>query len=422
VIAVATALLTVPMLKPAGPGHITPADTFMGIAIVIVLLWLGTTGVRAHLPYIVPMSLFIGAGMLSAAVGAFPERGAITIGQDIALLAWAACVANVVRTPDGLRTIMKAWVYSATVWGAALVVAMVTHQWWLAGGPSQVQRGSLFFVIPNIAGNYFVLAFFVLLLGNSPSSFLPRLAVGATLLAATAVTGSNAAIGSLVIGGSISLFIWIWRRWDLVTAIGSIFVGIVVVFVLSWSLLEIGAIHWLRTTTNSLVVHSVDRSFKSAQGRQKLFPEVFELYRDGTPLGIGPAATLPTLASRRIIEKSAHDDYLATLVERGPVGLIGLVILIVGVFVRCWTLALGKISAAYQHVVRNPTALIGIFITIWVTAMTHEVLHYRHVWAFFGLLAGLYLFARAPSDRAASKPTTGRATDRTAPALVAPVP
>jgi O-antigen ligase len=415
--AVATALVALPMLQPTAPGHITPADTVMGIAIVIVLLWLGTTGVEAHLPYIVPMSLYIGAGMLAAAFGAYTVRGALTVGQDIALIAWGACVANVVRTPDGLRTVLRAWVYGATVWGGALVLAMVTHQWWLAGGPSQVQRGSLFFGIPNIAGNFFALSFFVLLLGNSPTSFIPRLIVGATLLAAVAVTGSNAALGSLALGGAASLFIWIWRRWDLVTAIGSIFVGVVVVAVLGLFLVESGAIQWLRSTTNSLVVHSVDRSVRSAQGRQTLFPEVFELYREGTPLGIGPAATLPTLASRRINEKSAHDDYLATLVERGPVGLVGLVVLIAGVFVRSWTLALGKISAAFEHVVRNPTALIGAFITIWVTAMTHEVLHYRHVWAFFGLLAGLYLFAQTPSDRADRSPR--RAADRASPVTVA---
>ena len=208
----------------------------------------------------------------------------------------------------------------------------------------------------------------------------------------------------------------VWRRWDLVTAIGSIFVAVVIVAILGLFLFESGAVEWFRTTTNSLVVHSVDRSVRSAQGRQTLFPEVFELYREGTPLGIGPAATLPTLASRRINEKSAHDDYLATLVERGPVGLIGLLILIGGVFVRTWALALGRISSAFERVVRNPPALIGAFLTVWVTAMTHEVLHYRQVWAFFGLLAGLYLFAGAPSSQRASVGAADRSSAAAAPA------
>jgi hypothetical protein len=46
--------------------------------------------------------------------------------------------------------------------------------------------------------------------------------------------------------------------------------------------------------------------------------------------------------------------------------------------------------------------LVGGIITVWVTGFTHEVLHYRQVWAFFGVLAGLYLFARTSSRRGSS--------------------
>lgn len=386
--------MALPLLQPTAPGHITPADTLMAGAVVVTLLWLGVTGVRTYIPYIVPMSLYIVAGILAAAFSTYHTRGLLAVGQDIGLLAWAAAIANAVRTPEGFGTVIRAWVYGATAWGAALVLAMLTHQWWLAGGPNPVSRGSLFFVIPNIAGNFFALSFFVFLLGDSPRSVTGRVVVGATLLAAVAMTGSNAALGSLAIGGAATVFIAIWRRHDLVAAVGSFVMLLTMVGILVLFAYEAGAVEWLGSTSNPLVVHSVDRSVRSAHGRQSLFPAVFDLYRDGSPIGIGPAATLPTLLAEGAGDKSAHNDYLATIVERGPVGFIGLVILIVGLLVRTFTLALKPIASAYERVVRNPAAVVGAIITVWVTGFTHEVLHYRQVWAFFGLLAGLYLFAR----------------------------
>ena len=374
----------------------------MAGAVVVSLLWLGVSGVDVHVPFIVPMSLYIVAGTLAAAFGAYPTRGVLTVAQDISLLAWGAAIANAVRTPEGLGTVIRAWVFGATAWGAALVLAMLTHQWWLAGGPNPVSRGSLFFVIPNIAGNFFALSFFVFLLGDWPRSFPARLAVGVTLLATVAMTGSNAALGSLAIGGAATAFIAIWRRHDLVAAIGVFVLGVMLLAVLAVFGIVSGVPQWVRTTNNPLVVHSVDRSVRSAHGRQSLFPAVFDLYRDGSPIGIGPAATLPTLLAEGSGDKSAHNDYLATIVERGPVGFIGLVVLIVGLLVRTFTVALKPIASAYERVVRNPAALVGGIITVWVTGFTHEVLHYRQVWAFFGVLAGLYLFARTSSRRGSS--------------------
>src|SRR5204862_234910 len=72
-------------------------------------------------------------------------------------------------------------------------------------------------------------------------------------------------------------------------------------------------------TSNELVARSVARGPKSAEGRSTLFSEEFRLYRTGSLLGRGPASTQANIdLAYGPIVKEAHDDYLATLVERGP--------------------------------------------------------------------------------------------------------
>jgi hypothetical protein len=393
---IALAILTLPLLQPPWPGHVTPADMVIAVAIIGVLAWLGTSRVDGHLPYIVPVSLYVGFGALATVFSAFPVSGVVAIVQDVFLFAWAAALANTVRTPGGLSLVLRWWVGGATAWGSILVLAMATHQWWLAGGPNEVSRGSLFFDEPNIAGNFFALSFFVLLLSQHPRRPVVRLASAAALIAAIVVTGSNTALLSIAIGGAVTAFVAVWRKRDLVAAVAGALVLALCLGASAFLAIQGGIVGAIQSTSNPLIVHSVDRSPKSAQGRTSLYAEVLGLYETGTPLGRGPASTLPTLAATGgDTIKSAHDDYLATLVERGPFGAIGLLILMVGIGVRAFSLALRPLLPAFDRIVRNPAALVGGVVTLGLTATTHEVMHYRHGWAFLGLLAGLYLFAKA---------------------------
>jgi hypothetical protein len=43
--------------------------------------------------------------------------------------------------------------------------------------------------------------------------------------------------------------------------------------------------------------------------------------------------------------------------------------------------------------------LLGLALGLAVSGLFYEVLHFRHLWAFLGLIAGLYLWARDSNSR-----------------------
>jgi O-antigen ligase len=166
---------------------------------------------------------------------------------------------------------------------------------------------------------------------------------------------------------------------------------------MTYYVINTDAVQRLASSSNPVVERSLGRSSKSAEGRQTLFEQEVYLYRTGSLLGRGPATTKANLAESEIV-KEAHDDYIATLIERGPIGVVGLIILIGAIGVRAWAVAMRPLLPRYAEIVTSPIMLIGCLLTMAATATTHEILHYRHVWALLGILAGLYLFGREKRD------------------------
>jgi O-antigen ligase len=401
---VGTAIAAFPLLRPHGPGHITPADVLMGIGIVSVILWAGSTRAVFHLPFVVPITLYVLAGLVAGVFSISPQAGFLAVGQDLFLFVWAAMIANLIRVPKNLSIILGAWAWSATAWATILMGAVVTHQWWLAGANNASGgRAQLQFDNPNMAGDYFLISLFVVLLGRSPKHPVVRTYACVSLLAAILLTGSNAALGSLVLGIAVAVVYAIWRRSDLLVAITATAMVAVVLAGLILYVVASGTLQRIENSSNALVARSLARGPKSAAGRSTLFSEEFDLYLTGSLLGRGPATTKLNLGPAGSIVKEAHDDYLATLVERGPIGVIALVVFMAGIGIRASAISLRPLSPAFAHVVRMPSIAIGCGVALAVTATTHEILHYRHVFALLGIIAGLYLFARETPAQESSR-------------------
>jgi O-antigen ligase len=120
------------------------------------------------------------------------------------------------------------------------------------------------------------------------------------------------------------------------------------------------------------------------------------LLRGDKVLGVGPGNTEATLrAEQAPYVKEAHDDYLAAVLERGPLGAAALVLLAVAIAVRSRRIsAPDGLSADFRAVVPRPELLAAAAVAIAISAMFYEVLHFRHVWALFGLIAALELSGR----------------------------
>jgi O-antigen ligase len=131
-----------------------------------------------------------------------------------------------------------------------------------------------------------------------------------------------------------------------------------------------------------------------------------EIYQQGTLLGIGPATTKETLsqqASARV--KTAHNDYLATLVERGPLGLVAVFLLVCSIWARITAIVRRPLPPRLAAAVPMPAAIGGACAAFALTSLTHEILHYRWFWTLLGIVAAVHLLAaREDADPVPARP------------------
>src|SRR5207253_9729226 len=107
--------------------------------------------------------------------------------------------------------------------------------------------------------------------------------------------------------------------------------------------------------------------------RSTLFKSEFQLFLTGSLLGRGPGSTILTLgADAAATVKTAHDDYLATLVDRGALGELALMLLIGAVAVRAASIDPRRLPNEVRRVIPETAPLIGALVAMAVTAGTHE--------------------------------------------------
>ncbi len=389
-VVVGAGVALLPLLTPKGPLNTAPVDLVLGAGILVVAVWAGTNRLLVHVPYVVPVGGLAVAGLTAALVGDVPMAGFGAITQELFLLAWCAAVVCVCRTPAGLKTISRTWCVSATVWAVVLVVLVASGHPEVPGGKGGAgDRARLWFDHPNLAGNYFMLAVFVVLATRCPRRPGARAATVCALVVAMLFAGSNAALLCLLVGGMVIVHLRTRTRHGPVAAVVVSF-ALVMAGGAVWFTVGHSAVASLQHTDNSLLRYSVARSSRSVEGRESLFAASYELYQESDVVGVGPSATRRSLEETGTYDaKEAHNDYLGTLVERGPLGILALVVLIGAVAVRIVNVQ--RPPPEWSSVVPRPDALAAVAVAYAFTALTHEVLHYRHFWTFLAVLAALHL-------------------------------
>ena len=198
--ATVVAVALVPFLTPGGPAGIAPVDLFIAIAAAAVMVW-ASVGVKIRAPYAAPVGVLLFAGAAGALAGPVPTAGLLALIQDVWLLAWAIVVANVARSPTGLRLIVHAWVIASVAWATVGLVGVIAGNSFLAGlAANEGGRISLRFGDPNYAANYFVVSIMLIWATSYPRSRVLRMCAYGMLLAAWIFTGSNSGIVSLLVG------------------------------------------------------------------------------------------------------------------------------------------------------------------------------------------------------------------------------
>ena len=114
--------------------------------------------------------------------------------------------------------------------------------------------------------------------------------------------------------------------------------------------------------------------------------------------GTGPVSTKMRLQREGApYVKEAHDDYLATLIERGLLGLLGLALLVASLGIKTFRTGTARLREGYREVLVRPHALVGAVAGTLVAGTVYELFHVRHVWALFAVPAAISIWGLARS-------------------------
>jgi O-antigen ligase len=401
---------SLPLLHPAGPGNTGPVDLFLTIAVLVAALWVSGQGRIMRFPYAVPVGLSVLAGALAstaAYTGGFGSVGGglLTLLQDLFVWAWALAIANVGREPALSRSMTRAWAISATCWAALMIIGVFGHIALLSGETAREGvRASLTLGDPNVAANYFICSLLVLRAARYPRRRLLRWACCAVILTAIVLTGSNGGVLVLVMATLLGWIFGLARRRGAAAVLAASAVALCAVAVAT----QINTQQIVLKAQAGVPVlrDSIGRQAESSGSRSTILRETATLYfSTDNAVGIGANATKFAFQEHQYAYvKEAHDDYAAALVERGVLGGVALLCLLVMVAVRCRRIAARPLWPSWRAVIPRPELLGAAAIVIFTSGFFYQILHFRHVWALFGLIAAVDLWGRADSAEGSGAP------------------
>ncbi|MEV6269064.1 O-antigen ligase family protein [Kribbella sp. NPDC051936] len=385
-----------PFLVPAGPGNTALADAGILLCVVLSMLWAGREQLPIKLPYATGVAGLILGGAFAAYVSVAPVGTGLVLIQDLLLFAWSAALALGRHNPAIVRAVTVSWCHTATLYSGVMVPAYLVGLNAITGvSAKDGVRAPYTFGDPNLAGNYLVVSLFLMAACKHPRSPGVRRIAYLLVLLAIGFTGSNGAMLTLLVGLVLAVAVTAYRRRG---AVGGLAVlasaalagGLMAGFVMPR--VDLGQLREQAAGSVPLLRDSFGRSANSSGERATIVSEGANLFLRGDAAGYGPARTKATLeATQAPYVKEAHNDYLATLLERGVIGAIGLLLFGVGVLARCLRLVFGNLPKAYAELVPRPWLLAVIGPVMATAAGFYEVLHFRHLWTWLGLVAALVL-------------------------------
>jgi O-antigen ligase len=394
-VSAAAGVALVPLLVPAGPSNIAPVDLVITVAVAACLVWAGASGRRLRFPYVVPALLLIVGGALGALFGPVPGTGAVALLQDVWLLGWCWSLVNIARSAGNLRVLLATWAYSAMAWAVALYIGLFAGLQQLTGQiERQGTRVQLTLDDPSYAANYFFISIMIIWATATPRRRAWRVVGYLLLVPALFLTGSNSGMVSLVVGTSAAATIGIYRRFGGVMAVVAAAVMLLGAFALASNVSLTRIQERAHGSHYAFVRDGIGRG-TSVEQRGSLLTESLSLYRHGTPFGAGPVSTKTRLLNEQApFEKEAHNDYLASLIERGIIGFAGAMLLLGSLGFRALAICRDRLSPGFAAVVSRPNALFGAVLGTLVAGTVYELFHVRHVWALFAIVAALYIWGR----------------------------
>jgi O-Antigen ligase len=388
------AVAFLPFLQPAGPGNVSPVDALICIAIVATVYWALAARLRIRTAYALPVAVMALAGLIASLFSAFPAAGLLAVVQDLVLLAWCTSVVTVCRTPNGLSMVLRTWAYASVVWAALMLLGALANIDVLSGISARTgSRESITFGDPNMAAGYYATSLMVVWASATPRRQVARGAAAAILLTAIILTGSNGFSLATLAACAVAAGIAMARRRGILPTV-ALACGIALVAGAIGSQVSVSAVVNDAATGAPLLRDYVGRFTQTTAGRDTLLHETLALVEQGGLIGIGPDEVKPTLQSEQHgVAFEAHSDFTASVAERGLLGGIGLLLLIL-VLAYHARRVLGPLQSGYAAVVRHPGALAGALVAYAIAANIYEVLHFRYLWTLLAVVAAVSIWGR----------------------------
>jgi O-antigen ligase len=420
-------VVLLPLLAPRGPGNSAPADLFAAGFVLLTLLALLQRGRRLEVPAPFALGVILAGSLLALALGDPSGTGVLTLLVDVYLVLLLVAIVNHLRGDEqAARLVLVVWTAAALAWAALLLCA---HYRLLPAGlaePLQVSVGANRAAgparnNPNLAGSYLMVSFFVLLASTWPRRRpLPvgRVLAGGLLLLALFATGSLGGLLGLLAGCAalaIGAYLRAGRSQREVQALAGaallagslVLASLVVVGLPRFGLADVGTVS--ERAKGGLLDETIGRAGESLAGRLELWSTALTRAGPRALVGIGAGEAKDELqistgglTSAGTPEfKSLHNDYLAFAVERGILGLVGLLALYAVMLRR----ALALVMAGLWRGV-GMGALGAAVVGSAADSVFHEILHFRHVVVLFALVWVASDLVRPGPDVAAGAPTT----------------
>ncbi len=405
-LAMAAAFATQAFVRPTGPANSSPVDVFTLTSIMAAGVWASCTAARVRAPYLPAIAVMVLGGALAGAAGPLPGAAVLAVVQDLVLVTWCAAVTTVAWTPRHAAVLSATWAYSAMLGAAALVFGALAHITAITGVVAREGNRALFtFGDPNYAATYWVLSIFIVHASLRPRRPVLRVLAYVLLVWALLLTESNGGVVELALGLFV-LALFAARRRAGPAGVIALLLVVLGVGVTAATIVPLSSVQtWARDSNQPLLVNSIGRSNESSAQRGQLVSEALDLYRRDGWQGSGPASTKPLLSSRSYpYAKEAHDDFVAALVERGPIGLVGLLLLVAAVAVRARRVARAALTGPPTDALPRPAGLLAALAAVAAAATYYEVLHFRFVWALFGLVAAVAGAGVASARRGGDRP------------------
>ena len=370
----------------------------------IPVCWLYLIRIRQPIrfPFALGMWFILLGSFLATFISTDPLASIIFITKEVYLYVWFVTVTAVFTSlePGLVRRVLLVWTVVAVLHGILLVAEFISPSFYLfminlLGHLAKIDtryfpRSTGLFQNPVWAALFELMGFVpLLLLGlRRELSLLLGMVLLLSILATASLGSLTALLGAsvvavillLLMGGHLKFFVWL-------AAVVSLAAGL---FALSISQLPV-VLASLEKLTTDRAAHTVgERLFLWGGGTEVLFSAQ-------SILGVGPNNYRDFLEN-----KTLHNDALEFGVERGVIGLLGLVLLAGEALNSAVRILLKQIKSGDTA---QPSGVIflAMLFGVMLESNAHQIFHFRSVWLGMALLEATFFRMISPSSVVTAK-------------------